>query len=196
MAHGRLDHPPARTPRKVDEPSTAEARRPSSFALEDRRPPAADHSDVLLRRAVDTDAHAAAEVWLRSFAQALPTVRCAHSDHEIRDWFAKVLVPQQETWVAVAENTVVGVMVLKGEELKQLYLDPAWRGQGLGDRFTALAKRQQPDGLTLWTFQANTSAQGFYERHGFTAVEQTDGQRNDEHEPDTRYTWQPTGHPS
>ncbi|MFI6005037.1 GNAT family N-acetyltransferase [Streptomyces sp. NPDC051366] len=152
--------------------------------------------DVVLRRASAANAHAAADVWLRSFAAALPTVRCAHTDHEIRDWFSRVLVPQYETWVAVTADTVVGVMVLKGAELKQLYLDPAWRGQGLGDRFMALAKQQQPNGLTLWTFQVNTSAQRFYERHGFIAVERTDGRRNDEREPDVRYIWQPSRHPS
>ncbi|MFD9411569.1 GNAT family N-acetyltransferase [Streptomyces sp. NPDC059989] len=146
---------------------------------------------VVLRRASGADALAAADVWLRSFTAALPTVHCAHDQAEVRDWFARVLVPKYETWVAVTENSVVGLLVLNGAELKQLYLDPAWRGRGLGDRFMSLAKRQQPDGLALWTFQANESAQRFYQRHGFNAVERTDGLRNDEREPDIRYIWQP-----
>lgn len=147
--------------------------------------------DVVLRRAGDADALAAADVWLRSFDAALPSVRRAHDDAEVRDWFSRVLVPQYETWVAVAENSVVGVLVLNGGELKQLYLDPAWRGRGLGDRFISLAKQRRPDGLRLWTFQVNTSPQRFYERHGFTEVERTAGLRNDEREPDIRYVWQP-----
>ncbi|MFJ3707334.1 GNAT family N-acetyltransferase [Streptomyces sp. NBC_01387] len=147
--------------------------------------------DILLRRAGDADALGAADVWLRSFAAALPTVRCAHDDTEVRDWFSRVLVPQYETWVAVTANNVVGLLALKGGELKQLYLDPAWRGRGLGDRYMSLAKQRQPDGLTLWTFQVNESAQRFYERHGFIAAERTDGLRNDEREPDVRYVWQP-----
>ncbi|MEU0988703.1 GNAT family N-acetyltransferase [Streptomyces sp. NPDC005953] len=141
---------------------------------------------VLLRRAGDTDAHAA-DVWLRSFAAALPTIRCAHSAADVRDWFPRVLVPQYETWVSVAEDTVTGVLVLHGEELKQLYLDPNRRGQGLGDRFMALAKKERPAGLSLWTFQINTPAERFYERHGFTEAERTDGSRNDEPEPDIGY---------
>ena len=147
--------------------------------------------DVLLHRAHNADAPAAADVWLRSYATALPTVQCAHDDADVRDWFARVLVPQYKTWVAVVENTVVGVLVLKGAELKQLYLEPAWRGRGLGDRFMTLAKQQQPDGLSLWTFQVNGPARRFYQRHGFTEAERTDGQRNDEREPDVRYVWQP-----
>ena len=46
-------------------------------------------------------------------------------------------------------------------------------------------------GLSLWTFQVNGAARRFYERHGFTEVERTDGSHNDEHEPDVRYVWQP-----
>jgi len=66
-----------------------------------------------------------------------------------------------------------------------------WRGRGLGDRFVALAKQRRPDGLELWTFQVNGPARRFYERHGFVAVERTDGRDNEEQEPDIRYVWRP-----
>lgn len=39
--------------------------------------------DVLLPRAEDGDACPAADVWLRAFAAALPTVRCAHGEAEL-----------------------------------------------------------------------------------------------------------------
>lgn len=149
------------------------------------------NSQITFRRAAATDAYPAAGVWLRSFAAALPSVRCAHTADDIRDWFARVLVPQQETWVALAGTDVIGVLVLNGPDLKQLYLDPAWRGRGVGDRFISLAKQQRPDGLALWTFQVNGPARRFYERHGFTEVDRTDGSRNDEREPDIRYVWRP-----
>ncbi|MFB8761173.1 GNAT family N-acetyltransferase [Nocardiopsis alba] len=147
--------------------------------------------DVLLRRAEQSDALAVADVWRRSFATALPSVRRAHDDAEVRSWFSHVVVPRYETWVATSGDSVVGLLALDGEELDQLYLDPAWRGRGLGDRFIALAKRRRPDGLTLWTFQVNEPARRFYERHGFVAVEWTDGSRNEEREPDIRYLWRP-----
>lgn len=147
--------------------------------------------DVVLRHARDSDALGMADVWLRSFAAALPTVRRAHDDDEVRGWFSHVVVPRYETWVAVAGGTgsVVGLLVLADTELEQLYLDPSWRGRGLGDRFMTLAKQQRPQGLELWTFQVNKPARRFYERHGFVAVEQTDGLRNEEREPDIRYVW-------
>ena len=149
--------------------------------------------DVVLRRAEPADALAAAEVWLRSYTSALPSFRRAHADDEVRGWFRDVVVPTRETWVADAGGTVVGLLVLAPGDLDQLYLDPDWRGRGLGDRMVALAKERYPDGLELWTFQVNEPACRFYERHGFVAVERTDGSANEEREPDVRYVWRPAG---
>ncbi len=147
--------------------------------------------DVVLRRAEPADALAAANVWLRSYTAALPAFRRAHSDDEVRAWFRDVVVPTRETWVADAGGSVVGLLVLAPGDLDQLYLDPDWRGRGIGDRLVALAKERYPEGLELWTFQANEPACRFYERHGFVAVERTDGSGNEERQPDVRYVWRP-----
>ncbi|WP_395572562.1 GNAT family N-acetyltransferase [Streptomyces sp. BK79] len=151
-----------------------------------------EDAPVVLRRATAKDARAAADVWLRSFDAALPSVIRPRTDEEVRDYFRHVVVPLREAWVAQAPGgEVVGVMVLEEGELSQLYLVPERRGHGIGDRFVALAKRRVPEGLSLWTFQVNAPAHRFYERHGFTAVEWTDGARNEEREPDVRYVWRP-----
>ncbi|KUF13875.1 GNAT family N-acetyltransferase [Streptomyces silvensis] len=147
-------------------------------------------ASVTLRPAAEADAGAVADVYLRSYDAALPTVRRAHTDDEVRDFFRYVVVGRGGAWVAEAAGAVVGMMVLEGAELSQLYLDPRWRGRGVGDRFMALAKERSPGGLSLWTFQVNTPAHRFYERHGFTAAERTDG-ANEEREPDVRYVWRP-----
>lgn len=82
-------------------------------------------NDLAVRRAVDSDAGAVAEVWLRAFTAALPGVRRAHTDDQVRSWFREVVVCDQETWVATVEASVVGMMVVDGEALDQLYLGPA-----------------------------------------------------------------------
>ena len=147
---------------------------------------------VRVRRALPADAGTAADVWLRSFAAALPGVVRPRSDDEVHGYFRHVLVPLRETWVAeAAGGEVVGVMVLDGEELAQLYLAPEWRGRGIGARFVGLAKERSPGGLARWTFQVNAPAHRVYERHGVTAVEWTDGAGNEEREPDVRYVWRP-----
>ncbi|WP_053851843.1 GNAT family N-acetyltransferase [Streptomyces sp. NRRL B-24085] len=150
-------------------------------------------SAVVIRRATAPDASAAADVYLRSFAAALPTVVRPRSDEEVRAYIRDVVVPLRETWVAEESRSgaIVGLMVLAGDLLSQLYLDPDWRGHGIGDRFVTLAKERSPRGLSLWTFQVNGPAHRFYERHGFVEAERTDGNGNEEREPDVRYVWRP-----
>ncbi|MBM7173563.1 GNAT family N-acetyltransferase [Streptomyces sp. G44] len=148
-------------------------------------------SPVALRPAAEPDGAAVADVYLRSCAAALPTVRRAHSDAEVREFFRYVVVPAGGTWLAEAAGGTVGMMVLDGDELSQLYLDPRWRGRGIGDRFVALAKERSPEGLWLRTFQVNGPARRFYARHGFTEAERTDGSGNEEREPDVRCVWRP-----
>ncbi len=157
-----------------------------------------------VRRATAADADVVADVWLRSFGRALPTVRRAHSDNEVRSWIRDVVVPGRETWVASVDGAVAAMMVLDAGgssadsagggaagvgEIDQLYVDPPRQGHGLGTRLVDVAKHRYPVGLQLWTFQINATAQRFYERHGFVAVDRTDGSGNEEREPDVRYRW-------
>jgi GNAT superfamily N-acetyltransferase len=149
-------------------------------------------SGFSLSPATGADAAELAEVWLRAYGAALPTVRRAHSDEEVRGWFRHVVVPSGSAWTARdGQGAAVGVMVLEDGVVEQLYVAPERRGQGLGDLFVALAKERSPQGLELWTFQVNGPARRFYERHGFTAAEHTDGSGNEEREPDVRYVWAP-----
>lgn len=109
---------------------------------------------------------------------------------EVREWFADVVLPQREVWVAEDGGPLVGVLVLEDEWLDQLYVDPDHTGRGIGTELMAVAKAQRPTGLSLWTFQANVRARSFYERHGFRPTAATDGD-NEEGAPDVRYEWPP-----
>jgi GNAT superfamily N-acetyltransferase len=153
-------------------------------------------SDVQLRRATDADAEAAADVFIDSFRAALPTVRRAHSDPDIRRYVSEVLVPQTECWVAVDDrDRVVAMMALKPGWVEQLYVAPDRLGQGIGRRLIDLAKKRSDGELQLWTFQVNARARRFYERNGFVASEMTDGSANEEREPDIRFVWRRAGAP-
>jgi len=149
---------------------------------------------IAVRRGTPADALAAAEVWLRSRKAAMPAIPApVHSDDEVRHHFRTTIAEQRELWVAVdvAGSEVVGLLVLDGADVDQLYVDPIRWSRGVGSQLLALAKQQRPDGLWLWTFQANAGARRFYERHGFAAVEETDGSGNEEQAPDVRYAWRP-----
>jgi 8-oxo-dGTP pyrophosphatase MutT (NUDIX family)/GNAT superfamily N-acetyltransferase len=140
-----------------------------------------------LRPAVVADAAGCARVYVRSKAYAMPEVPEPHSEAEITVWIGEQAIPQMDVWVADVDGVVVGQMMLAPGCVYHLYIDPSWIGRGLGDQFMALARQRQPHGLQLWAFQSNAKARRFYERHGFAAVEFTDGQANDEHWPDVRY---------
>ena len=53
-----------------------------------------------------------------------------------------------------------------------------------GRRCSSWRRSAGAEGLQLWVFQRNVGARRFYERHGFTLTELTDGSRNEEREPD------------
>jgi GNAT superfamily N-acetyltransferase len=137
---------------------------------------------------------AVAAVWWRARLAAIPLIpQPVHDEADVARWVAEVLIPDNGTWVAVVEDRVVALMSLRDGWIDQLYVDPLWQGHGLGTRLVDHAKQRSPAGLDLWTFQANAGARRFYERHGFAAVEWTDGD-NEEGAPDVRYHWPGRGH--
>lgn len=145
---------------------------------------------MVLRRAGPDDSAAVADVMLASFRHAYPDWPPVHTDDSVRGWITGHIIPDLETWVAVEpDGSVVGLMALDGGELDQLYIQPDRIGRGLGSRFVDLAKELRPDGLALHTFQVNTGARRFYERHGFVVERLGDGTANEERQPDVRYVW-------
>lgn len=145
---------------------------------------------VTVRPLEYADCAAAAEVWWRSrtaAAQHLPDP--VHSRADVERWFAEVLYPDHQTWIAVRDDEVVGVLTLDGDDLDQLYVVPEAAGHGIGSMLVDLAKALRPDGLALWVFQTNTVAQEFYRRRGFVEVARTDGSDNEERAPDVRMVW-------
>jgi len=148
-------------------------------------------SDPRLARGDEADA--LAELWLRSRRASMPAIPPpVHSDDEVRSYFASVHLVRHEVWTIADDDAPVALMVLDGPWLDQLYVDPDHTGRGLGTQLLALAKRRRPGGLDLWTFESNVGARRFYERHGFVAVEATDGD-NEEGAPDVHYRWTPDG---
>lgn len=150
---------------------------------------------VVVRPLEREDCAEAAAVWWRSrTADGTQLPAPVHTPDEVRRWFAEVLLPDGQTWVAESEledGGVIGVLTLDGDDLDQLYVVPERAGQGVGSMLVDLAKGLRPDGLELWTFQSNTRAQRFYAGHGFTEVRRTDGAANEERAPDIRMVWDP-----
>jgi GNAT superfamily N-acetyltransferase len=148
-------------------------------------------ADLLLRPATSADELAVAEVLIQSRAEYLPFAPSAHPPDDVRAYVAKRLVPSGGVCVAEHQGTVVGIVATSRMDgvswIDQMYVRPGWVGQGVGSQLLAHAHRLLSRPIRLYTFQANTRARRFYERHGYTAVEFTDGQTNEEHCPDVLY---------
>ncbi|THH37489.1 GNAT family N-acetyltransferase [Aliishimia ponticola] len=102
--------------------------------------------------------------------------------------FAGLMIDRGWTVVAERGARIEGFVARDGALIQSLYVAAGARGRGCGSALLERMKREA-DYLNLWTFEANTGAQRFYERHGFTEVERTSGAGNDEKLPDIRYEW-------
>jgi GNAT superfamily N-acetyltransferase len=151
---------------------------------------ASSAEQIAVRQAKAEEATDVAEILLRSRHANEPDIpKLVHSDHEVREWVATVLMNQCEVWVAEADGEIAGMMALREDWIEQMYVAPGHTSRGIGAKLIAIAQDRRPTGLQLWTFEANRRAQRFYERHGFVAVERTDGSGNEEGAPDVRYRW-------
>src|SRR6185312_12536756 len=146
---------------------------------------------IILRRAGDADAVAAAEVLIRSREAALGAIPASvHSDEEIMRWVQTGLIPHCDVWIAESEdNRTLALLVLDEDWIDQLYVRPDAAGLGIGSRLIAVAKELRPDGLQLRTSTTNPGAQRFYERHGFVLVERYTEDSTEVKQADLRYVW-------
>ena len=143
-----------------------------------------------VRLAMSDDAAALAQLYVNARAAAVPAVPpIAHSETDVRAWIERQLESDTQCWVTEDAFGLSGLCFLDDGWVDQLYVRPDSLGQGIGSALVRHAKQVMPSGLQLWTFQSNARAHRFYERHGFEAVEYTDGHLNEEKSPDVRYCW-------
>jgi GNAT superfamily N-acetyltransferase len=147
----------------------------------------------MLRQLALEDMDHAAAVHRMSFDQALPTLAGLHTPDEDRWFFRERMFATCQLWGSFDDRELVGFIAFREGWIDQLYVLPSSQGQGIGGALLQVAKSRF-DRLSLWTFQRNTNARRFYERHGFTLVKETDGATNEEKEPDALYAWSASQH--
>ncbi|MBW7968901.1 GNAT family N-acetyltransferase [Bradyrhizobium sp. BR 10289] len=131
---------------------------------------------------------AAAQVRRTAFDHAMPWLVGLHTPDEDRWFYREHVFKTCRVWGHFDDDVLSGIIAFRDGWVDQLYVLPAARGRGIGTELLDLAK-DACDRLEIWTFQRNAPARRFYEARGFVLVEQTDGARNEEKEPDARYLW-------
>jgi GNAT superfamily N-acetyltransferase len=141
-----------------------------------------------LRRLELHDMDAAARIHRAAFDQALPALAGLHTPEADRWFFRERVFPGCLLWGAFDDAGMTGIVAFREGWIDQLYVLPVAQGQGAGTALLQVAQNAF-DRLQLWTFQRNWRARRFYEARGFALVQETDGTRNEEKEPDALYLW-------
>jgi ribosomal protein S18 acetylase RimI-like enzyme len=132
------------------------------------------------------------DLWRRSRAAAQPWLEERMRDVWTDDlgFFCNVIAAQNELWVAVDGQTIVGFLAINSTVLNYLYVDPPAQDRGVGTLLLSKAQELLPGGFTLFTHQRNEKARAFYERRGLRAVAFGISPAP-ESEPDVKYAWEP-----
>lgn len=144
-----------------------------------------------LRPAAPRDAEAVTHVLFESRRVFIPYAPSAHTPGENLEWVKNHLIPSGNTFVAEISGTVVAVLAVSRDNqhswIEQLYVLPGYEAGGLGSLLLQHAHNILARPIRLFTFQANTNARHFYERHGYKAIQLSDGSSNEEKCPDILY---------
>jgi ribosomal protein S18 acetylase RimI-like enzyme len=138
------------------------------------------------------DLDATVDLWYRSWTTALPGLQHPQPVSEWHRRFREEISQQQRVWVAEIDGRIVGFLAMFERDgyVDQLYVEPSWRGRGIGTALLAQARAASPGGLSLHALRANVAARAFYERRGFvagpTGVNRINGQ------PNVEYRWTPS----
>ena len=143
-----------------------------------------------IRLAQPDDAPAIAVVHRLAMRISLPFLPELHTPDEDLAFVRDRLSATNTVWVAEVEGEVVGYIAFHEGWIDHLFIHPDRQGAGLGP---ALLAKALEDGTErkLWTFQKNARARAFYEKRGFVVEMLTDGEGNEEKEPDVLYVRRP-----
>lgn len=143
-------------------------------------------SVIDLRAARETDAGRLGAI-LSAWVDETPWMPRLHTRAEDIG-FVGTMISRGWVTLAEADGRPVGFVAREEGFIHALYIAGEMRRSGCGRALLQAMQRRVPK-LSLWTFVANEEAQAFYGAMGFTEVERTEGQGNDEGLPDIRYHW-------
>jgi putative acetyltransferase len=131
---------------------------------------------IRIRQSTPADGARAVEIW-RDAVDATHDFLTAEDRAAIEAEVQSFLPAAPLSLAVDAYDRPVGFMLLDGSSMEALFIDPAYRGTGVGRALVAHALEQHPT-LTTEVNEQNGQAVGFYERLGFvpTGRSERDGQ--------------------
>ena len=150
---------------------------------------------TIARRFVESDFDVLVARWHETNVASYPYV-AEHQRHTLDDarrFFREQALARWEIWVAAEGDQLQATMAIADGWIHQLAVFPEFQRRGIGSLLLARARERFPAELRLFTFQLNTKARAFYEKHGFHIV-RFGVSPAPESEPDVEYVWRAREH--
>ncbi|WP_312952108.1 acetyltransferase [Superficieibacter sp.] len=123
---------------------------------------------ISIRRSRHDEADRLAEIWCRSVDATHDFLTMAYRQ-ELEE-LVRAFLPEAPLWVATtAQDTPVAFMLLTGDHMDALFVDPDFRGKGVGRLLVEHALTLAPE-LTTNVNEQNLQAVAFYKQMGFTVT--------------------------
>ena len=146
---------------------------------------------MIIRPAVPDDYETMANLWFDSWISIGIANETDLTREGVRERFFHDAEDRWELYAAVENDAIVGMLALVPSEsrIDQIFVDPSYKGLGIGLELLNFAKSAMPDRIVLVTHEGNRRARAFYEREGFVLVstEQDAGHRRTK----CHYEWRP-----
>ena len=129
-----------------------------------------------IRTSTPADGQRAVEIW-RDAVDATHDFLTAEDRAAIGEE-VKAFLPDAPLWLAVdADDRPIAFMLLDGISMEALFIDPDWRGKGVGKALVEHAIALH-GAITTEVNEQNGQAVGFYEKMGFVPIgrSERDGQ--------------------
>lgn len=147
---------------------------------------------IIIRPFKNADFKVVTLLWYHAKKQAFPysdfQQRLTPFDDEC--YFRDTILMKCDVWIATAADQILGFMAMENDYIDQLFIDISHQRQGVGTVLLNKAKEISPAYLRLHTFQQNTKARNFYEKHGFQVL-RFGVSAAPESIPDVEYGWWP-----
>jgi ribosomal protein S18 acetylase RimI-like enzyme len=134
-----------------------------------------------IREAIGTaDIEAVRQLVLTHAAERAATPGIEHMRADAARLPGPYIPPRGDIWIAQIDAEIVGCIALRPlpgavGEVKRMYVDPAWRGRGVGrallERLIASARERGYRQIRLGTLHEMVEAQALYRSLGFTPIE-------------------------
>lgn len=154
-----------------------------------------EESGILFRKAEQNDVRDIANILRTGLQFILPDLQPLHTPEEDIEFVGTLMMKECDVVVATEIDRSIGFIAFKQDWISHLYILPDYHNQGIGTKLLSYATEAYPY-LQLWTFQSNAQARRFYEKHGFIATTFTNGEGNEEKEPDVMYEWRRSTSPT